>query len=203
MEEMITEEALTGRYVGTVMERYARAKPFSHVVLDGFVRNEVVEGLVKAFTKERFEQKRADLFQFTQTTDLHGSGQKAIKRFIQVLDSQEFAEYLVRVTGVKVKAGASDVFGSLYTSTDYLLCHDDRLEGRKLAFIFYLTTLPERAGGALALFQDVKGKPGNVVTRIHPKAGRFVVFEVSRKSWHAVEEVLSDMKRYAIGGWLH
>lgn len=203
MEEVVTLHALSGAYVGEALERYIRAKPFPHVVFDAFLKKEIVAGLLMAFEKETFEQKHADLFQFSQTLDLHGSKQKALKQFVTFLDSNEFADYLIRVTGVKVRAGASDVFGSRYTSTDYLLCHDDQLEGRKLAFIFYLSTLRERQGGALALRADIQGVPGKIVTRIHPKAGRLVVFEVSRKSWHEVEEVLSNVTRYAIGGWLH
>ncbi|MBM3230525.1 2OG-Fe(II) oxygenase [Candidatus Pacearchaeota archaeon] len=203
MQELVSEEVLSGMYVAEKMTAFQRGKPFPHVVFEGFVQKSVVEGLLKAFQKEPFEQKRADLFQFSQTFDLHASKQKAIKAVVKVLDSKEFAEYLTRVTGVKVKAGASDVFGSLYRSTDYLLCHDDQLEGRKLAFILYLTSLREGQGGALALREDVKGVPGKVVKRIHPKAGRLVVFAVSRKSWHQVEEVVSQGNRYALGGWLH
>jgi Rps23 Pro-64 3,4-dihydroxylase Tpa1-like proline 4-hydroxylase len=203
MDEVIREECLTGEYVAQKMKEFEKGKPFSHVVCDGFLKKEVIVSLIKGIEKEGFEEKRADLFHFLQTADLHSSREKALKQLVKVLDSADFASYLTRITGVKVKAGASDVFGSFYGTTHYLLCHNDQLEGRKLAFIFYLTTLPERAGGALALRADGSEGPGNIMTRIHPKAGRLVVFEVSRKSWHQVEEVTADVKRYALGGWLH
>lgn len=199
----MNDVVLSGDYVADKMKEFGKGKPFSHVVFDGFLQKKVVEGLLTGFEKEFFEQKRADLFQFSQTSDLHGSKQKALKAFVHFLDSPEFAEYLIRITGVKMKAGASDVFGSRYSSTDYLLCHDDQLEGRKLAFIFYLNTLRETQGGALAFRADMKGVPGKIVKRIHPKAGRLVVFPVSSQSWHEVEEIVSEVNRYAIGGWLH
>jgi len=203
MEEMISESCLTGEYVAQKMKEFEKGKPFPHVVCDGFVRKERIASLIRGLEKEGFAEKRADLFHFLQTKDLHGAKDKVLKGMVQLLDSADFASYLTQITGVKVKVGASDVFGSCYTDTHYLLCHDDRLEGRKLAFILYLTTLREGQGGALVLRNDIRGKPGSRVLRIHPRAGRLVVFAVSRKSWHAVEEILSPVKRYAIGGWLH
>lgn len=45
-------------------------------------------------------------------------------------------------------------------SLDYLLCHDDQLENRKIAFILYLTEneWSEKDGGQLELFKCDSGK---------------------------------------------
>lgn len=203
MSDLISPRVLTGAFIAHKAKEFQHAKPFPYVVIDAFISQKQTSVLLKALQKEPFEQKRADLFQFSQTNDLHGASQYAIQEMVRFLDSAAFADYLQEITGIRVRAGASDVFGSLYTSTDYLLCHDDQLEKRKLAFILYLSSLPEKQGGALALRADVRGVPGKVVTRVHPLAGRLVVFAVSEKSWHEVEEVLSEVIRYAIGGWLH
>ena len=62
----------------------------------------------------------------------------------------------------------------------------------------------EEDGGALALLADNKGKPGEVEKKYYPKWNSLILFEVSARSWHEVEEVIKDGKeRYAIGGWLH
>lgn len=43
--------------------------------------------------------------------------------------------------------------GSKYEYTDTLLCHDDELEGRRIAFILYLVPYWKKEdGGALDLF---------------------------------------------------
>ena len=46
------------------------------------------------------------------------------------------------------------LFGAKYCTTDYLLCHDDELEGRRVAFIMYLVPedWEENDGGLLELF---------------------------------------------------
>ena len=94
--------------------------------------------------------------------------------------------------------------GTLYESGDYLLCHDDELEGRKIAYVFYLSeNFKEGDSGNFTLFDSKMGKPFRAVKKYVPLFNRLLIFEVSRKSFHEVEENLSDKKRYAIGGWLH
>ena len=94
--------------------------------------------------------------------------------------------------------------GTLYESGDFLLCHDDKLEGRKIAYVFYLTeNFKEKDGGSFVLFNSANGKPGEVAQKHLPLFNHLLLFSVSRKSFHEVEENLSDKKRYAIGGWLY
>lgn len=69
------------------------------------------------------------------------------------------------------------------------MCHDDELEGRRVAFIFYL--VPEdwskEDGGALDLFSvDAEGQPDKVVVSKVPKWNSFLFFEVSPVSFHQV-----------------
>jgi prolyl 3-hydroxylase /prolyl 3,4-dihydroxylase len=203
MEEVFREQALTGEYVAEAMQRFARARPFPFVVLKRCIRPELLPRLIGGLTKEGLIEQRSDLFHFLQTTDLHGVKDTALAKFIRVLDGEACAAYFRRITGVRIRSGATDLFGSLYTDTHHLLCHDDQLEGRKLAFIVYLSTLSVRSGGALLLRGDQKGRPGAVMQRIRPCAGDVVLFAVSKKSWHEVQEVIGRMKRYALGGWFH
>ena len=77
-----------------------------------------------------------------------------------------------------------DVSGSIYNQTDYLLCHDDKLEGRKIAFIFYLVDSDwdcSQSGGSLNLFASDKHfqpvqSPCKVIS---PAANMLVMFEVA------------------------
>ena len=104
---------------------------------------------------------------------------------------------------MKLESEALDLFGSLYEDTDHLLCHDDLLEDRKIAYLFYLSDLEEGDGGALQLYGDNDGNSSKVEKSYSPKFKGFAMFAVSGKSWHSVEEVVGDKKRYAIGGWMH
>ena len=101
--------------------------------------------------------------------------------------------------GVRLKRNILDLHGSLYKDTDFLLCHDDQLEGRKIAFLFYLSDLTEKDGGALAFYS----KDFRTAKHIIPKFNTFACFEVSPISYHEVQEVVTDKQRIAIAGWFH
>ncbi|MEK6910913.1 MAG: 2OG-Fe(II) oxygenase family protein [Nanoarchaeota archaeon] len=183
---------------------FAKNMPFPHLLIESFLGEKEAERLALALKKEEFEEKDSDLFSFKQTQDLHYSENKEIKEFVKMLESREFAERIEKISGIKVKKGAFDLAGSLYENTDYLLCHDDELEGRKIAYVYYLCEdFSEKDGGALALLEDDNGKPGKSGKRYSPKWNSLMIFEVSKRSWHEVEEVIGKKKRYAIGGWLH
>lgn len=196
LNDWINEEKTSGRKV-------FKEKPFNHVFITDFLIESRTKTLFNALKNERFEKKDSDLFSFSQTKDLIYSTNKVIKSFIGMLNSEDFTCFAKKLIGINVKRRAIDVSGSLYKSTGYLLCHDDRLENRKIAFVFYFSDMQKKDGGAFCLFNtDNKGKPKEIVKRYFPKWNGFLIFKVSGKSFHSVEEVLSNKKRYAIGGWL-
>ena len=111
------------------------------------------------------------------------------------------------MTGIELNQDIS-LFCARYDYTDYLLCHDDQLEDRRIAFIWYLVpkSWQEEDGGALDLFdRDAEtGQPMKVVRSLVPSRNSFVFFEVTEKSFHQVAEILSrDRTRLSVGGWFH
>lgn len=184
--------------------RYRGAKPFPYISLTGFLQEDKAEALAEALSSQSFERKESDLFLLHQTKDLTHAEDKTIKAFSEFLRSKEFSAYMKAITGVRLTNASLDLAGALYTDTNYLLCHDDQLTGRKIAFILYLCPqFAEKDGGALALRSDKKGSPGPVVKRLYPTWNTLNFFTVSKESWHEVEEVLADKPRLSIGGWLH
>ena len=116
-------------------------------------------------------------------------------------------DWLSGVTGIEFSSNV-DMFSARYDYTDYLLCHDDELEGRRIAFIWYLVpqSWSKQDGGALDLFSmDTEtGQPTEVSRSLVPSRNSFVFFEVTPKSFHQVAEVLTrDKTRLSIGGWFH
>ncbi|XP_054706181.1 prolyl 3-hydroxylase OGFOD1-like isoform X2 [Uloborus diversus] len=92
----------------------------------------------------------------------------------------------------------------LHHRDDHLLCHDDLLEDRRIAFIYYLTSdWSLEDGGSLDLFEAMNGEPGEIKESIVPELNKFVFFEVSPVSFHQVAEVKTENKRLAISGWFH
>jgi Rps23 Pro-64 3,4-dihydroxylase Tpa1-like proline 4-hydroxylase len=56
------------------------------------------------------------------------------------------------MTGIELNEKLA-LFYAEYKTTDHLLCHDDELEGRRIAFILYLSPQwSEEDGGTLDLF---------------------------------------------------
>ncbi|MDD9953548.1 MAG: 2OG-Fe(II) oxygenase [Candidatus Woesearchaeota archaeon] len=177
-------------------------EPFPHVSLQEFLLPERAEELRTALLQQEFKKKQADLFSFAQTPDLLTVENPLIRSFLDMIDSKEFHTWMEHVTGVQTTS--IDAFGALYGDCDYLLCHDDVVEGRNIAYILNLgKDFTEESGGALALLDcDVQGRPKNVVKRLVPAFNSFNFFVVSEKSHHMVEEILEEKERYSIGGWL-
>lgn len=187
----------------SLRKKFLSAKPYPHVLIENFLSEKDAKALAAALKKEPFKEKDSDLFHLWQTADLEQAEQPLLKEMHSFVSSQDFATFMEGLTGMKLKAGVLDFAGSLYKDTNYLLCHDDRVEDRKLAYIYYLSDdFKENEGGALALFEDDDGKPGKVAKRFSPKWNSLMVFAVSTKSWHSVEEVIGKKDRYALGGWL-
>ena len=155
--------------------------------------------VLPALRKEMFIRKEADLFQFSQTQDLVSTKSKILQKFRSFLSSPELVTYLSNLTNTNLKAKEIDMSGTLYQDTDFLLCHDDRLEGRKIAYFVYLSTLDRKDGGRLLLYDQLE----KVAASIIPTFNTFAFFAVSAKSLHVVEEMVRPKQRLAISGWFH
>src|SRR3989344_6752066 len=107
--------------------------------------------------------KQADLFQFSQTNDLVGTKNKILSAFRSILCSPDFLKALSVISGIELKPNTIDIAGTLYQDTDFLLCHDDQLEGRAIAFLYYLSDLDPMEGGRLLLYNSKNKKPSAVV----------------------------------------
>ncbi len=183
--------------------QYVSNTPISHIFLPHFLVQKRYASLKTALLNESFYPKSSDLFDLSQTSDLRTAKQPLLRDFQRFLSSSEMHELISAVTDIKTR-GQVDAFGSLYTDTDYLLPHDDRLESRKVAFVFYLSTLTRSDGGELAFFEtDRKHNPTKEIKLYRPKENALLLFTVSKRSWHCVREIRKPVKRYAIGGWFH
>ena len=177
-------------------------KPFLHFVLkDFFVKNKI-EAVRKALLQHNFEQKNADLFSFQQTQEIKQTDDLILQEFYKFFGSGEFRDYVGRLTKTKLKS--IDMSGFIYSSGDYLLPHDDRLETRKVAYVVNLSKdFTKKDGGALDLFTTKKNHPQKIAKSYTPAFNTLFLFKVTRKSFHQVNEVLSNKKRLTLTGWFH
>lgn len=178
-------------------------KPFPYLEFKNFMQPDKIIAIVKALAEEKFHPQQADLFQFKQTGDLSATKNIVLQEFRTFLSSPEFISYLGYITSINLKSKVIDMSGTLYEDTDYLLCHDDQLEGRKIAYFLYLSDLDKNDGGALNLFSSPNGIPTEAVATIIPKCNTFSFFLVSEKSFHEVAEVVRKVQRIAVSGWFY
>lgn len=179
--------------------------PFTCGYIHNLLKDETcLDGVKKELDTVELYTKNNDLYKFRQTGDLKGVTTpfiSALRYFLRTFVRQ----WLSDVTGLPLN-DEIDMSSSRYSHTDVLLCHDDELEGRRIAYILYL--LPPwgpEDGGSLDLFAtDGDGHPSHIVRSITPENNAFAFFEVSPVSFHQVSEVLScDKTRLSINGWFH
>ena len=173
--------------------------PFKYLVLKDFFDKKIINNFVKELRKEEFVKQESDLFSFRQTNDLMLSKNNVIKEFYSFLNSKESKEYLEKITGVRTYEKI-DCSGFIYSNTDYLLPHDDKLEKRKIAYVLNLSTnFNNNDGGELELFNKNK-----VIKKIKPEFNTLTIFKVEiNKTFHQVSEVLVDKERLSIAGWFN
>lgn len=203
IQNQINSNLLNEKTIYKLNNQFKSAKPFPHIQIKNFLKLKQASVLLNNIKSLDFKEKESDLFQFKQTDDLFFSKNRTIKNFNQDCLSWEFFNLIEKITSSKFK-GTLDMSATLYESTDYLLPHDDELEGRKIAYILYLSKdFKQKDGGSLIIYNSKNNKPTTLVKKIRPIFNSLVLFEVSKKSFHEVEENLSNKNRYAIGGWLH
>lgn len=203
LREWINPIYLDSNQLSCLRKEFQTVDPFSHIQLRDFFIPEKLQEVLQALSEEHFFFKESDLFKFSQTNDLKHSGNVILKSFISFLYSEEFIDFMQKITGLRFSKDFADIHATLYEDTDFLLCHDDKLDSRNLAFLVYLTDLTQKDGGELALYDVDAGEPSKIVKRLYPSFNTFTFFHVSSISFHSVEEVVSNAQRIAIGGWYH
>ena len=186
--------------INEIKNNFKASKPYPNFALSAFFNSSRLLKLRNEIIQEKFEKIEKDLFSLSHTKDLASSENKAIRDFHSFLSSKEFVLFMENLTGEKLSCRI-DMQSHIMEQGDYLLFHDDVVEGRSIAYIIYLETLNTRDGGKLRLY-DVK-KPLHPVKEIVPTFNTFACFKVSSKSLHDVEEVKSKKQRLTIGGWFY
>ncbi|XP_075996177.1 prolyl 3-hydroxylase OGFOD1 [Genypterus blacodes] len=179
--------------------------PFPHCIIHDFLQSpSFVENLQRELLELNFHEKSNDLYKFKQSEDLRKRTEPHIAGLRTALFGR-FRVWLQGVLGVQLEPTV-DVSCAKYEYTDVLLCHDDELEGRRVAFILYLVPpWLSSDGGTLDLYStDSLLQPQSVVKSLVPTRNTLVLFEVSPVSFHQVSEVFSQDKcRLSLSGWFH
>lgn len=180
-------------------------EPYRICKISNFLANDSFVSEIKEELKDIESSKNSmDLYQFEQTEDFANVKSKSIAKFYKYFQS-DLVNWMKKNTGIEL-SGKISMSSASYSDTDYLLCHDDNLGDRRIAFILYLTkNWTAEDGGALDIFDtDANGQPKSIVRSLIPEYNSLVFFEVVDNSYHQVAEITSpDKLRISINGWFH
>src|SRR3989344_3807966 len=185
LKDWVNSKYLDKKEISKIRNGFLNAKPYENFSLNDFFRKEKALKLRNAVLKEKFTKQDKDLFSFSNTKEMTYSSNPVIKEFFSFLSSKEFLSFMADLTNEKTLSGI-DMHAHKFNQGDYLLFHDDVVEGRGIAYILYLSHgFKASDGGRLNLY-DIKN-PKKPVKSVLPLFNSLACFKVSRKSLHAVE----------------
>lgn len=201
----VQEQHLTDAAMKKYAKEFQNNNPIQHLLIKNFLQPKQISFLKAALEKQSFEEKESDLFSLQQTKDLRNSTTYVFSSFYTMLTSSYIQKWLQEISGIPKLKNEADMHSLLFKKTGYLLPHDDYLDNRKIAYVLYLNqTLLPKEGGALEFFNvDSDNIPIKVVKSYPPQENSFMIFKVTRQSFHQVSELVADKQRLTIGGWFH
>eukprot|EP00658_Telonema_sp_P-2_P007831 TRINITY_DN12919_c0_g1_i2.p1 TRINITY_DN12919_c0_g1~~TRINITY_DN12919_c0_g1_i2.p1 ORF type:complete len:533 (-),score=137.88 TRINITY_DN12919_c0_g1_i2:302-1900(-) len=212
MESVLNHQHFAPTKLDAICQSFKSGAPFKHCQVRDFLEEGFVETLERELYKLKYMERDNDLYQFMQTKDdLRSCDAPAVKAVREVLYSQKVRSLLQKVTGIELN-DTVDMSAAVYQAGSHLLCHDDELDGRRIAYILYLVPddWTEAEGGVLDLYSsDDRGLPTSIAKTVVPMRNSLTFFEVSPTSWHQVREVTTTKRglgqgaRLSISGWFH
>jgi hypothetical protein len=129
-----------------------------------------------------------------------GARARAARSFFDALGGPGFKRYCEAVS--RLRLGAAELAAYAYRAGDFLRRHSDHFDGRRLAFVIYLSTDWERRfGGELRLWGD-----GGRSARILPAYNSLLLFDVTAGTQHSVGRIspaAGRRVRVSVSGWLY
>ena len=196
---------LDGKKINDLSKEFLKNYPFEHLSINNFLDEKNAKKILEEIKKEDFYTEEHDLYKFDRTVDLRNSDNQYLLSFREYLLSEEFISIIEKITNVQVKRGKIELHSLKLFDTDYLLCHDDQVQDRKIAFILNLSSnWEDKYGGNLELFDSSSdNKPTKVVKKIVPQFNQFNIFKVTPRSYHQISEVEGEHERISISGWYY
>ena len=185
-----------------LQKKYLSAKPFNHVVIDNFFKNDLALKLESEFPE--FNDKSWYFYdnpiEHKKTMNHWDRFPKNTYQAFSFLNSQNFIEQLEDLTGINnllpdvgLNGGGLHVHsagGKLNVHLDYSI-HPKLLLERRLNIIIYLCKdWQESWGGHLGLWShdEQNQKPKDCIQKISPIFNRAVIFDTTQNSWHGLPE---------------
>ncbi len=206
LSEWINKRYLDPRSTSKLRIQFSKAYPFPHHALKDFFREDRLAKIYQALQTLEYLPKESDLFKFSQTGDFATIKNSVLREFYQFFSSDEFNEYIYKITKIKIKHNKIDMSSFIYRNTDHLLPHDDKVENRSIAYVLNLSKGFTKSDGGTLDFYDYNNKtklPNKIVKSFVPTYNTLFLFKALSNSFHQVSEQLTDNKRVTITGWFY
>ena len=180
-----------------------KARPFPHVIVRNFLDSPTLDLAIDALAGLEYDFKESDLFSYWASIELTEINHPAINILRDDLGDEIWRKKVAESFKVK-QLSSIDMSAYVYGLGDFLLPHDDQVEGRIIAYSLHLTPeITEEIGGALNIFKADKEGKSKLADSIIPEYNSLIMFEVSDRSWHQVSEIVADIQRLTVTGWYH
>ena len=180
-----------------------KKNPFPYVIVNDFLDSNTLDLVIDALAGLEYDFKESDLFSYWASVELTDINHPAINILRDDLGDKPWREKVSKSFNVKELSNI-DMAAYVYGLGDFLLPHDDQVEGRIIAYSLHLTPeITEEMGGALNVFEADDKVKSKLVDSIIPEYNSLIMFEVSDHSWHEVSEILMDIQRLTVTGWYH
>jgi len=193
--DVLSKDLFDADRIAALRSEFANKLPFPHCTIENFVDSQFLAAMLDELKNLDYASKNNDLYNFSQSEeDLKCVTFPLVTHFRELLYSPATVAALSQISGIPLygldSPSQPDFFAAVYSDKSRLLCHDDELEGRRIAFIVYLAEegWADADGGQLDLFNTdaATGQPADIAVSYVPKWGSFTFFEVSPKSYHQV-----------------
>ena len=143
--------------------------PFPHVIVKDFLDSATLDLAIDALAGLEYDFKESDLFSYWASIDLTDINHPAINILRNDIGDVTWRKKIAK--SFKVKQFSSiDLAAYVYGQGDFLLPHDDQVEGRIIAYSLHLTPeITEETGGALNIFKANKEGKSKLVDSILPE----------------------------------
>jgi hypothetical protein len=196
---------------GALSRQFRDARPFPHVVIDGFFQPDFCAALLAQFPA--FDEHKAinenGLVGGKATEEKVRRLGSAYRQLDDAVRGAAFCELIGRITGIPDLQYDPHYFGGgthenregqdLDPHVDFNY-HPVTRQHRRLNLIVYLNeSWEDDWGGSLQLHRDPYRPPGeDEIVTVTPLLNRCVIFETSERSWHGFERIRLPAGRRAL-----
>jgi Rps23 Pro-64 3,4-dihydroxylase Tpa1-like proline 4-hydroxylase len=182
-------------------QKFESARPFKHLVIEGFLKTDVAEALLRDFPA--FDPKRA-------VNEFGEVGNKAVNERIETLSpsyaavadylkSAAFLKLMSDLTGIPDLLPDVDMYGGgthenrhgqeLDAHVDFNCDPKTKLHRRLNLLVYLNREWDESWGGSIELHSNPRKPEENEISSFTPLLNRAVIFETNEYSWHGFQRI--------------